>query len=211
MKKFLITAVALTALTVTIPASAQNYNRVGVSYELETWNVKHGDNINLNGFGIDYIHGFGLSKNIPLYLETGLKMSMGFYSDSYRDYEEEEKVEENITKMSFSVPVNVAYKVNLGNNMSLLPYVGLNFKVNALANAKVTWKYDDYLDLESESETVNLLKGEDSANVFQLGWHLGVGFNYSKFYAGLSYGTDFIKFADGINSSSFNVTLGYNF
>lgn len=205
MRKLTTTIAALAAIATVVPASAQGYNRIGASYELENLSVKHGDNINLNGFGVSYIHGFGLSKSIPLYLETGIKMSMGFYSDSYKEYGYE--ITEDITKMSFSVPVNVAYKVNFGNGMSLQPYAGLNFKINALANAKFTENEDG----DEYSETINLLKGDDSANVFQLGWHVGVGFNFHSLYAGLGYGTDFIKFADDINSSSFNITLGYTF
>lgn len=204
MKK-LTTITAIMAATAVLPAAAQDYNRIGASYELETLSVKHGDNINLNGFGINYIHGFGLSKNIPLYLETGLKMSMGFHSDSFKEYGYD--ITEDFTKMSFSVPVNVAYKVNFGNGMSLLPYTGLNFKINALANVK----YTENDEGDKYSETINLLKGDDSANVFQLGWNLGVGFNFHSLYAGLGYGTDFIKFADDINSSSFNLTIGYTF
>lgn len=204
MKK-LTTITAIMAATAVLPAAAQDYNRIGASYELETLSVKHGDNINLNGFGINYIHGFGLSKNIPLYLETGLKMSMGFHSDSFKEYGYD--ITEDFTKMSFSVPVNVAYKVNFGNGMSLLPYAGLNFKINALANVK----YTENDEGDKYSETINLLKGDDSANVFQLGWNLGVGFNFHSLYAGLGYGTDFIKFADDINSSSFNLTIGYTF
>lgn len=205
MRKLTTTIAALAAIATVVPASAQGYNRIGASYELESLSAKYVDDYNLNGFGVSYIHGFGLSKSIPLYLETGLKMSMGFHSDSYKDYGYE--ITEDITKMSFSVPVNVAYKVNFGNDMSLLPYLGLNFKINALANAKYTEEEDG----DKYSETVNLLKGDDSANVFQLGWHVGVGFNFHSLYAGLSYGTDFIKFAEYVNSSTFNITLGYTF
>lgn len=46
---------------------------------------------------------------------------------------------------------------------------------------------------------------------FQLGWHIGAGFNYNQFYVGLSYGTDFIKIAEKVNTGTFSLGIGYNF
>lgn len=224
MKRFLTSAkTALVAVAMTLvfalQGHAQGYNRIGLSYELETLSQKHADNTNLNGFGIGYLHGFRLSSSVPVYLETGLKMTAGFWSDSeteddYNIYE----YDYNMTKLSLAVPVNASYRFDLKNGMSIQPYLGLNFKFNLLADCKIKeseYDEDDFELIESDSVTINLLKGENAANVFQLGWHVGVVYNYRWLNFGLSYGTDFIKFSSqkpySVNSSTFNVTVGYNF
>ncbi len=228
MKRFLTsakTALAAVAMTLlfALQGNAQDFNRIGLSYELETLNQKHGDNWNLNGFGIGYLHGFQLSSKVPVYLETDLKITAGFWGDSEKDDEDQYGYIEynyNLTKLSIAVPVNVSYMLKLQNGISIQPYLGLNFKINALANYKTEGNLyeeeDNYYELvDSASETVNLLKGEGSANVFQLGWHVGVGFNYRWFNFGLGYGTDFINFSSHkpytISSSTFSLTVGYNF
>lgn len=200
---------------------AQDYNRIGLSYELETLNQKHGDNMNLNGFGIGYLHGFQLSSTVPVYLETGLKMTAGFWGDSGDEMDDDYyEFDQNLTKLSFAVPVNVSYRFKLQSGISIQPYLGLNFKINALAKSKIEVSeyesdYDDYEFAGSASKTIDLLKGEGAANVFQLGWHVGVGFNYRWFNFGLGYGTDFINFNSHkpytISSSTFSLTVGYNF
>lgn len=53
-----------------------------------------------------------------------------------------------------------------------------------------------------------------------MGWHIGCGFQYSKYYIGVQWGTDFIpayshKFEDGdkykVSTSNLKVSLGYTF
>ncbi len=200
MRKMLATVVMTALLTCSVTTmKADSYNRAGVSYELETWVPKHGDNLGLNGFGVNYIHGFGVSNKLPIFIETGIKMMAGFGEYEYEEEEYEEEKDEYST-MNFSVPVNVAYKYSFSNGeMALTPYLGLNFKLNVLAKNK----YD--------GETINLLKDSWGASVFQAGWHVGVGYNYRMFYIGLEFGTDFNKFASGVNSNNFSLGIGYNF
>lgn len=203
MKKIFLSAV-MTALFVcgTQTVKAEDYNRLGVSYELENWNVKHGDNIALNGVGVNYIHGFGLSKNVPVYIETGVKLMAGFGQLK----EDGEKYD--YSTMNVSVPANVAYKFSFADgNMALTPYFGVNFKFNVLAKEK------------SDGYTFNLLKDIDDdgadASIFQAGWHIGLGYNFRSAYIGVEFGTDFNNFVSvgdyKISSNNFNVTLGYNF
>ncbi|MCM1370206.1 MAG: porin family protein [Candidatus Amulumruptor caecigallinarius] len=196
MKKFFAVA-ALAAVAVfgsNVKANAEDYNRVGLSYEMEMMNQKHGSDVNFNGFGVSYIHGFGLSSSTPIYLETGLKYMAGWGSKNDVDY----------SIMNFNIPVNVAYKFNFSDDtMSLVPYLGLNFKVNALAKAKIGG--------HSQNLFKDVNEGGIDANVFQMGWHVGLGYNYKMIYVGAEFGTDFIKFADNVHTMNLGVTVGYNF
>ncbi|MCM1503645.1 MAG: porin family protein [Muribaculum sp.] len=187
-------------------ADTDGYNRVGISYENVNIDPKGGDGIGLNGFGISYIHGFSVSSTLPIFVETGLKYSAGFHSDSEGDYYDDD-LEIKHTFMSLSVPVNVAYKFAVGEGMSIQPYLGLNLKLHLVGKEK--YEYD------GESESISVFDDDDmdgdAWKRFQLGWHIGAGFNYNKFYVGLSYGTDFIKIAKKVNTGTFSVGVGYNF
>ena len=83
MKKILMAAALLVA-GVSF-ANAEDYNRVAVSFD----NTHHGLNKNMkaevgidgygtNGFGINYLHGFGVAEN--MYVETGLNLDFGWGS-----------------------------------------------------------------------------------------------------------------------------------
>lgn len=203
MKKFKLIAVAVALLAAGTAMAQTSYNRVGVSYDNTTLSAKGEDSRGLNGFGVSYIHGFGLTESMPLYLEVGGKLNMGFWS---KDYEGEKS---KLNMMTLSVPVNVTYKYAVNEDFAIAPYLGLNFKYNLTAKEK-----------EGDGESVSMFDkdkmGDDGTwNRFQMGWHVGVGFQYKPYYLGISWGTDFInvyKHEDyKISSSNLAVTLGYTF
>lgn len=199
MKKLLSIAAAVLMLAGSaITAKAEGYNRIGIMYDLEIMSPNYGDNSNLNGFGVGYLHGFQITQ-MPLYIETGLNMTAGFWSETNGG------VKKSLTKLTFNVPVNVGYRFYFaGNTMNLMPYLGLNLKCNAMADMKT-----------GDSDSYSMFKEPYKASYVQVGWHVGAVYNFSCFYAGLSYGTDFNRFVsnDGIKISTmnFNVTAGYQF
>jgi hypothetical protein len=60
---------------------------------------------------------------------------------------------------------------------------------------------------------------ESTWNRFQMGWHVGVGFQFTPFYLGFQYGTDFIPtysydLGDGtyrINNGNLKITAAFVF
>ena len=196
-----------------LPAMADGYNRVTVSYETENYSPNEGgDGFSANGFGVEYTRGFGVAS-FPLYIEAGLKATFGFHNESEK--EGRVKVEDKFSAISLNIPVNVAYRIDLGaGNMSVTPYTGLNFRVRCTAQDKITASYND----ESESETLNWFSKDDmgkTANRFQMGWNIGARFNYGAFGIGLGYTLDFMKFYSNgdykISTGMFNVGLSYTF
>lgn len=239
MKK-LFFALAFAGLT--LSASAQrasdaafgsdfkNYNRIGVSYNNTNYKANYeflsSKSMGVNGFGIDYIHGFHITNNLPLFLETGINFNMGFASDSEsgesgRNYWKDSF---KFQDMNLQVPVNVAWQFNVGGNFKISPYLGLNFKLHLLSRFKD--KYEDEDGVEEGDWYSVFDDGEDAMgdkddtwNRFQMGWHVGVGFTYQPFYLGVQYGTDFIKayshkFDDGkskIDTGNLKVVVAYTF
>ena len=91
-----LAAIAAAALFVSISVRAEengeisesrdlckSYDRVGVSYtNSRLWSTVDDESVHLNGFALEYGHGFNLKRNVPIFIETGVKINFGFYSDS---------------------------------------------------------------------------------------------------------------------------------
>jgi len=200
-------------------ASTENWNRVFVSYNpmsLKT-SIEDGADLDLNGFSVGYSHGFSLSRNLPLFIELAPQVTYAFAKEDTIDileegsYYEEIAAEISRSYLALNVPVSVAYKFSLRNeNISLVPYLGLNFRGNILAKEKFT------SDGESDGAKMNCFDendmGEDYTwNRFQLGGQVGVGMNYKHLYVGVGYTFDFMELAKKTKVSMVNITVGYNF
>lgn len=202
----------------------KSYDMVGVSYDnthLGGKNYEFGDDdaMSLNGFGVEYLHGFSVSKKLPLFLEVGAKVNMGFGSIEEKGYDD--KFTTKLQMLRVNVPVSLAYRYSINETMSITPYVGIDFRLNALAQMKGEYTYDGETE---ETDWISLFDkdkmGEDETwNRFQMGWHIGARFEYTKFSIGLSYGTDFIKafnysedgYKSHVTTGNFALTLGYRF
>lgn len=234
MKKFFKLIMAMALICSVVPAYAQftgnksnsgsssadteSYNRISLSYD----NTHLGcnkylkfmddeDAMSLNGVGLEYTRGISISKDLPMFVEVGIKAQFGAGS-----LDDDDDGTMKIQQFSFSVPVNYTYKFAIGDGISIAPYLGVNFKVHAMAREK--YEYDD--DIE-ESDWYNIFSKDDMGskdatwNRFQMGWQLGIGLNVKSFYVGLQYGTDFIaayKYKKAaVNTGNFALKVGYNF
>lgn len=217
--------------SMTSSVEIKDYNQFGISYTNEAFKYDYpkdydADDLGLNGFGLRYIHGFSLSKSLPMYIETGLKFNFTLGSV---EGEDDEDYTAKYQHAALSVPVNFAWKFNINDNVAIKPYLGLNLKLNVIGRHK--WEYTgeeeedeyDYEDEEEDDESkwASWYSKKDMGdkdlvwNRFQLGWHIGADFQFNKFYVGLNYGTDFIpaqkykKFK--VNSATLNIGLGFCF
>ena len=207
-------------------AAISPYDRVSVSYVNTTLanDAKGADDISLNGVGLDYIHGFSLSNSFPLYLETGVKATLSFFSredcrwaNKWNEDADDKDFKTTFQTLSAAIPVNLAYKFTLTNGeVSIVPYLGLNFKLNLMANGKEVYDPDsEYGDKDTKKYDMFDKKDMEDKDAcfkrFQMGWHIGAGLNYRQLYIGLSYGTDFMELCKKVNTSTFSVNVGYNF
>lgn len=239
MKNFKHFALAAVAMLATVSASAEGYNRIGVSYNnnhfgFNKW-MKAGfgdliDGISLNGAGVSYIHGFGLSESLPMFIETGINFNFGagtgdlglYYNDYYGINMSAKVKAQNI---NLQVPVNFVYRLAVNEDFAISPFAGLNFKFNVMTRLKLEVSADGETD---DTDWYSLFSGDDmdeffgddgTGNRFQMGWHIGAGFQYKPLYLGISYGTDFIaayshKFygkSAKVSTGNLTVSLGYSF
>lgn len=222
MKK-LIFAVALIAASVSM--NAQDYNRVALSYdytglsfnkEMDFFDTEKAETLGTNGFGLNYTHGFGVANN--MFVEAGANIDFLFGSRTEKEggYEWTQKTQ----NINLQVPVNFVYRFNITEGVSIDPYAGLNFKLHFSERMR----YDDE-DETGKWESVfdggeDAMWGKDNTwNRFQMGWQIGVGLNYEKYYLGVQVGTDFIpayshkvnNVTGKVNSTNVKVSLGYTF
>lgn len=207
------------------------WNRISVSYNPIKMIVdtKGDDDLSLTGFSLGYTKGFSIAKEFPLFMEVGIN---GLYASHTEDedinidgYEAELKT----TLFSLNVPVNLVYRFSFPNsNISIIPYLGVNFKGNIIGKVKynLTEELDeDYSekDFWEEAEEYGYIHeanmfdkkeagGKDSQwKRFQMGWQIGVGLTYNKLYVGVGYGKDFTELCKKVKVSTTSITLGYNF
>mgnify|MGYP004447309669 FL=1 len=141
---------------------------------------------------------------------------MNFYGETL---DEDDFNKESISSkmLSLSVPINVSYRLRITDGIDIQPYTGINLKVNVLGDITYTYEGHYHYDYYKESETKSWFDEEYGAKRFQMGWQIGLGVNFKKFYLGLEYGLDFMNLykpdyldAKGISTSHVEVSLGIN-
>lgn len=190
-----------------------SYNLGGISFE-NTY-ISATDNIfannadvtslSLNGFGLEYIHGFGISK-LPMFIEVGGKLTFTFNNQT-QDITSTNTYKYATSMCRISIPVSYAYRFIFKDDIIITPYAGFDFRLNLSGKTKVTHKYfykgnniytdSSYInDSENYSwfnkDEVNEISGvyNGSWSRVQIGWHIGGRFQYKKYFASLTYGTD---------------------
>lgn len=223
MKKILTIVLGIFTLgTTTISAQTDapsTIQRVSVMYDLNTLSPKYGDNSYFNGVGAGYTIDFRVSNTIPLYVGTGLNIRGVFDKDKIAINNEEDLVNMDVksTLVNLNLPINVSYRVPVADNFYLTPQLGLDFRVQVYGQSKLDLNSDfpELNKLVSQDSKVNLFSkndlGDNRLRRFQMGWHAGLNFEYSRVNLGLSYGTDFIKIHKNVGGSNFLVSLGYTF
>lgn len=215
MKKSIILALALAVGVPVMKAQTDPYpkesNRISIGYDAELMNVKRGSDETFSGFAIQYVHEWKLAENTPVYFGSGLKMNVNFKSENGEERIQgygKVKYNGSMTIMSFTVPLNFSYKIGISQSVTLQPYTGFSFKVNAIAKGTIEADRFSKKDFNAfDEKDLGSTKWKRS----QIGWHIGAGVNVKKFYIGYEYGLDMISLSPTIKTSHHGVSLGLNF
>lgn len=228
MKKTIALACAA-LMSVSSIMHAEDFNQIGIGYNLDTYSysAKGVDPINASGFAVKYIHGFGVSSSLPMYVETGLNLAFGFGSNDEDnlagiDVDGIGWVSNKSQFANLAVPVNFSYKFGINDNFTIKPYLGINFKFNILGRQKSELTNDFYDDMTdyyvneknmSETEASKLVdKMADKlsenmgewTNLYSSSDRRGMGSKdlaWNRFQLGWHIGVDleFNKFVIGLN------------
>ena len=160
----------------TMEKQYKNYHRIFAGYVPTDFFTSYRDDIHsewLHGFDVGWLSGFNVTKGrLPMYTEIGVKANAGF-GDKKSSFDK---------FLSIEVPVNFAYRFHIGDTkIHISPYLGLHFKVNAIARDNYGTNYFDI----------------DGVNRFQFGMQSGGHFDFDHFYLGLGAFYDFLPFYDG--------------
>lgn len=129
------------------------YNSIGTSYSLSSFNNKYEDygdeyqkaidnsglSDKLNAFTIGYNRAINLTPSTPLYLEIGAALQYAFYSDeaTEKDHYEEVTLKYTANMLTAKVPVSLLYHIDIPNSeFAIEPFVGIDFKYNILGSVK---------------------------------------------------------------------------
>lgn len=184
--------------SIDIPAS---YSMLSVGYDYNMISADGVEDINTNGIAVQYTSGMSILSTHPLYFEWNVRAALGFWSDS----ESNSSVEAKLTTLNLSVPVNLAYRLPIGEAAAITPYTGLHLKGNILASYKLT--------NDESSKTYNMFDKDDVGKDgqwkrFQFGWQIGTRVNFSKFNVGFEYGIDFNDIWKKAKTSEFLLSVG---
>lgn len=231
------------SMSTTRNLDTNGWNRISVSYNPVkiARDIEGIDDQNATGFSFGYTKGFSITKQFPLFVEAGINAIYAFNSIDSDDNEALKYFKENgyeieyKTKLfSVSIPINLVYKFSFNNNdLSVMPYVGINFKGNIIGkskfemitdlgsdNEKTFWEvWDNNEDMVEEfgKHEQNMFDKKETGNKdatwkrFQMGWQIGVGLNYKQLYVGVGYGKDFTELCKKTKVATTSITLGYNF
>lgn len=188
---------------------SSSYSKVFVSYNASKMTSDfNGKSMSESypGFSVGYMYGFGVAKNLPLFVEAGAALQYRTNSDDYSDEYEKSEYRTNI--FSLNIPVNLVYKFDISEDISIDPFVGIDLRYNLSGESKETITYDDG---EGESYSENIFKGEGAYKRFQAGWRIGVGATWKYLNLSVSYGQDFNEIAEKTKLKTTMISLGYNF
>lgn len=193
------------------------YNQANISYTSQSFHTKFdygkamegamaGEDLNddynttsLQGFGIEYIRGFKVSKKLPMFIEAGLNLNFTFGKNK----------ELKSQHLGMNIPISFAYKFNIKNKFTIKPYAGIDLKVGLLGRSCPVddneW-YSWYGEGDDE---------DDAWKRFNLGWHLGADFQYLRYSIGFNFVSDITHVYNcdlyKVSNSVFALKLGYTF
>lgn len=218
----------MTLFTSTVVSYAQNkdYNRVDFVYNHnftshhKEWVIDTHPKADLDGVALQYIHGFHLSKSLPLYLEVGGRIAYHWDHIKLNDVGGQYGLSEpyvlnlklNPYLWNIYVPVNFGYRFNVCEKFKIMPYVGLFGRYNFVGKNTTHYTVTDGANIiVDEERKKDLFKDDNGLKHFQCGLNLGANFEYEHVVLGASWGVGFIKNQEHYTIYDLNITLGYRF
>ncbi len=213
------------------PTDKKTFHRVQLGYTgtivkyTNFGNSPDYNNYFLNGIGVGWMGDLRIAKKIDLFLELGANFTyhMGNSKDKRWNVHHDEYYQYKVNAFTVSIPVNInkQFKNAFGvKDLTLAPFVGLNFRFNVMAKRKATAHMQDgtipmSIGNEKKVYTASLMKvdrgpedfGESTpymtafdkklhvGKLLQPGAQIGVNAYYNHYYLGVSYMYDLVPFS----------------
>ena len=130
-----------------------SYDRVFINQDFDD-----PDDLDMNGFSVDYEHAFKITKKLPLFIQTGIGINFSRHSDSesesdeYYGYTVGYESKNSITQLGLNIPINLVYGVKINEQLAIKPYTGFYLRINLMAKEKeeftlnIPSEFEDYID-----------------------------------------------------------------
>lgn len=170
-----------------------------------------------NGYSLGYSRSISLTPSIPIFLELGLTGQF-----LHKSWINSDDGQFKISAISVKIPINALYKIDIPNSpVSLIPFAGINVRVNVWGQGKWTEEYDDNDDTDESSFTFNVFDKTEmewldyknsTGKRVQVGWQVGLKGRFAKkIIIGGSYGSDFNAIFKDLKVHTVTILLGYSF
>ncbi len=190
--------------------------RFNLGYNMWSLNPSEGDGTSYNGFYVEWLDAVSLSSTVPVYFDWGFNVNYNHYG------KDENNIKISSNMFQIAVPLQVEYRLPVGDKFHISPFLGLIARVNILGNGSSEYDVPTYSSktgkktgTKTEKQDINYFDKDDMGSSeacwkrFQLGWNIGLNFDIQKFTIGLSYGTDFMEISKKVHSSTFKVGIGF--
>jgi hypothetical protein len=199
----------------------KGWSSLKLSYHPMSFVPDQGDSEGCTGLSLGYARSFAVSQNHPLFLEVGANLLWTTYdmTDIFEVRYYYDDFSAKLNMFSVNVPVNFGYKYSFNEDMFVYPYIGVNFRINAVGKIKCS--------AEDESKNFNIFDKDDMCDLadnmgdtleylqpferFQAGWQIGVAFGINRVMLAASYGKDFTEILEKTKMAMPSITLGITF
>ena len=174
------------------------WDGIRVSYNL--FAVEDDSNIDydkIGAFEIGYVKAFSISSTMPLFLETGASLLW-----AKGDLFDDQGLKLSMEMMSINIPVNLAYKFDIKEGMSFVPYAGLFLRYNLSGETELS-QYGNKVTSDMFDED------EGDGDRIQYGLQIGARLDFNKFNVGVSYGFDINEIMDDTKTNKIAFTVGF--
>ena len=174
------------------------WDGIRVSYNL--FAVEDDSNIDydkIGAFEIGYVKAFSISSTMPLFLETGASLLW-----AKGDVFDDQGLKLSMDMMSINIPVNLAYKFDIKEGMSFVPYAGLFLRYNLSGETELS-QYGNKITSDMFDED------EGDGDRIQYGLQIGARLDFNKFNVGVSYGFDMNEIMDDTKTNKIAFTVGF--
>ena len=173
----------------------KGWQGVRVSYLPATIEMPGTKDIKMNGAMVAYVKSWGIIKNVPLYIESGIGLTYaGGEIDDTRT---------TLNTFSLNIPVNIGFCHHINSTISLSPFIGIALQGNLFGN----YKYGD--------ESYNLFDKNEMGGMamkrFNAGWQAGLNVSFYDFNITGSYGKDFNEIIGDGKWCIPKLSVGFNF
>ena len=203
--------------------NTDEWTGITASYDMRTiaMDFEDAEDLDLNGFSIGYAKSFSISKDMPLFVEAGVNLSYAKGDESISgyvdidDYYYDAEMNTEYTYYGITIPVNLAYKFVVNDNVQIIPYTGLYLKGNIVAKADVSLNIGGYDESEEfdlfDDDEAKSLGFDDSWSRLNIGWQIGAKMAFKQFNVGVSYGLDLNEVAKKTKMKNLSIGIGYTF